>query len=88
MPFWGIRPAEEQPEKKKAIAPYAQTPPLGKSERKFYLLSQPTIILTPAGYVEARAGDVIEARDTGLWVLAAEILRAWGAEIKPLKEGT
>lgn len=81
MPFWGVK-EEPEPERKKAIAPYVKTPPLGNRERKFYLLSQPTVILTPQGYVEARAGDVLEARDTGLWVLAAEVLKAWGVEIK------
>ena len=86
MPLWGIRP-ELEPERRKAIAPYQPTPPLGKSERRFYLLARDAEITTPAGCVEAAAGDVIEARDNGLWVLAAEVLKAAGVEVKEKHNG-
>ena len=40
--------------------------------------------MTPdEGLVQAYAGDVLEARDNGLWVLAKEVLNAAGVIIKP-----
>jgi len=87
MPFWGIKPEEEKPERRKAIAPYQPTPPPGKSERRFYLLARDAEITTPAGCVEAQAGDVLEARENGLWVLAAEVLQAAGVEVKEKQAG-
>ena len=84
-PFWGIKPQEEQPERKKAVAPYVKPPAPGKSERKFYRLDHPTMVLTHEGYVWAEAGDVIEVRDTGIWVNAWEVLKAYGVIIKPIE---
>lgn len=77
-PFWGIRPQE--------VAPYEKQPPAGNQERRFYRLSRPALVLTPNGYVDAQAGDVLEVRANGLWVLAGEILDAWGVVIKEMKD--
>ena len=83
MPFWGVKPEEEKPERKKAIAAYERIPLSKNSEARHYLLAQDIEIYTPLGRVDARAGDVLRVDANGLWVLAAEILRDFGAEIKP-----
>lgn len=89
MPIWGSKPEkeEEKPERKKCSPAYVKTPPPNPSESKFYLLSRDAEIATPLGTVDGKAGDILEARDSGLWVLAKEVLNAAGVIIKPKTDG-
>jgi len=87
VPIWGSKPEEEKPERKKVSASYVKTPPPSPSPSKFYLLARDAEIVTPLGTVEALSGDILEARDSGLWVLAKEVLNAAGVIIKPKSDG-
>lgn len=81
MPIWGQKP---ELERKKAIAPYVQSPKPSPGESKFYLLARAAEVITPMGYVDAKAGDILHVTNNGLWVLAAEVLNAFGVIVKPL----
>ena len=84
MAIWGSKPEpESETQRQKGVAPYVKTPPRNPSESKFYLLARDAEIITPLGTVEARQGDILEARDSGLWVLAKEVLNAFGVIIHP-----
>lgn len=79
MPIWGAKP---ETERKKAVAPYVQSPKPSPGESKFYLLARGAEVMTPLGMVDAEAGDILQVTAVGLWVLAAEVLNAFGVVIK------